>query len=61
MPEAKVRAIFARAGQRHADDRFLFNFAAAVLHAGNGDYTIIRPAALLIIERYNLAEERRAS
>ena len=61
MPDWKIRAIFARAGQRHAGDRFLVSFAGAMLMADKPTFNLLRPAALGIIDRFNLAEERRAA
>lgn len=59
LPEWRIRAIFARAGQRHSEDRFLSSFAAAVCLAGQADFRLVRPLALLMIDKYGLLSAER--
>ena len=60
LSDSQIRTIYARAAQRHSEDRFLVGMATAVCHSDAREWRLIRPAALVIIDERGLTLERRA-
>lgn len=54
LRDEQVKEILCAAARRNPKDNFVVSLAGALVSASDADFCVLRPAALLIIERHQL-------